>query len=106
MNIYRYRWLILILYVLAALQISDAALWLWAKMVVQGKGVFVVEALPIAVCALIGTGISYFMVWKILKGIDAEVEAAIDGFADYIAKRLMAKYDKLEEGAAHEQDLI
>lgn len=98
----RYRLLLFIMCVFAAIQFYDAAMWIWVKIVIQNQGVFVVEPMPIVVCAMIGTSIGCFLAWKILQGIDAEVEAAIDGFADYIAKRLTKSLDKMEEGAGNE----
>lgn len=94
--------LLMVLYLFAAIQFADLAMWVWSKIYIASHGSFEITPLPIMMTALIGTSIGYFMVWRIIKGIDAEVDAAIDGFADYIVKRLTKSLDKMEEGAGNE----
>lgn len=84
--------LLMVLYLFAACQIADLAMWIWTK----AYGTIEITPLKVATTALIGTTTGYMMVATIIRGIDREVDEAIEGFADYIVKRLLIKKGDIE----------
>lgn len=77
-----------ILCCLAAYQMSDLALFIWSKAMIGRQGFFEVTPMSIAVCALIGTTAGYMMVQQIFKGIDREVDDAVNYVLDKIVYKL------------------
>ena len=83
-----------LMYLLAACQIYDLAMYCLSKAMIQRQGFFEIGPFAIAFCALIGTAAGGFIMGQIFKGIDNEVENAID----YVLENLLQKIKKEEGG--------
>ena len=87
-----------VLYAFATFQMADLAMFLWSKAVVHKQGFFEVGPLPLATSALIGTTAGYWMVQQVFKGIEREVDDAVNWVLDSIVHKLTNR----EKGEAEE----
>jgi hypothetical protein len=91
-----------LMYLLAACQIYDLAMYCLSKAMIQSQGFFEVGPFAIAFCALIGTAAGGFIVGQIFKGIDNEVENAIDYVLEKLSCQLTQKVNEIKEEGGNE----
>lgn len=91
-----------LMYLLAACQIYDLAMYCLSKAMIQSQGFFEVGPFAIAFCALIGTAAGGFIMGQIFKGIDNEVENAIDYVLEKLSDQLTQKVNEIKEEGGNE----
>ena len=91
-----------LMYLLAAYQIYDLAMYCLSKAMIQRQGFFEIGPFAIAFCALIGTAAGGFIMGQIFKGIDNEVENAIDYVLEKLACQLTQKVNETKEEGGNE----
>ena len=84
----RHYLFLFILYCFGAYQMADLSMFIWSKAVIGSQGFFEVTPMNIARTALIGTTAGYMMVQQVFKGIDREVDDAVNYVLDKIVYKL------------------